>query len=337
MTTFGSDTYAPAHPAVLDAIREVNEGHAPAYGSDPWTARLEERVREHFGPAARTFCVFNGTGANVLAIRVACRSASAVICPETAHLNGAESGAPERIAGVKLLTAPTEDGKLTPADVERQALHPHQAQAGLVSISQSTELGTVYTPEEMRALADAAHDRGLLLHVDGARLCHAAAALDLPLRALTTDVGVDVLSFGGTKVGLLGAEAVITLRPELAEGCDHLRKQTLQLASKSRYLAVQLDTILTDDLWRELAGNANAMASRLAAAVRDVPCVEVLQPVETNTVWAALPPAAMRALLAEWFFGADPATNRVRWMCSWDTRPEDVDAFAAAVRAAALS
>jgi threonine aldolase len=341
MKSFASDNYAGVHPAILDAIASANDGHARAYGADPWTARMEERFREHFGPAARAFPVFNGTGANVLAIRAACGAAGAVVCAATAHINVDEGGAPERIAGVKLFAAPTPDGKLRPDDVVRLTVRQgdeHQAQARLVSITQSTELGTLYRPEEIAAIADAAHERDLLLHLDGARLCHAAAALDVPLRALTTDVGVDLLSFGGTKVGLLGAEAVVVLRDGLdglVGALPYLRKQTIQLASKGRYLAAQLDALLADDLWRELAGHANAMARRLAAAVEGLPQVTLTQPVEANAVFAVLPRGSTARLQADWpFYVWDEATGEVRWMCSWDTTEADVDAFAAAIRAA---
>ena len=336
MKSFASDNYAGAHPRVLAAIAAANEGHAAAYGADPWTARAEERLREAFGPDARSFLVLNGTGANVLAIRALVGAAGAAICTDTAHVHVDEGGAPERVGGAKLLTAPTRDGKLTPGDVERltdRLGDEHRAQPRLVSIAQSTELGTLYAPEEIRALADAAHDRGLRLHLDGARLCHAAAALDVPLAALTTDVGVDVVSFGATKVGALGAEAVVFVAPELAEGVAFLRKQTLQLASKGRFLAAQVDALLEGELWRELAGHANAMAARLAAAVGDV--VEITQAVQANVVFALLPPDVTVALRARWpFYVWSARTGEVRWMCSWDTTADEVDAFAAAVRAA---
>jgi len=338
MRGFASDNFAPVHPAVLGAIAAANDDHAPAYGADPWTERVERRLAEHFGNEARSLLVFNGTGANVLAIRAACRVAGAVICTEMAHVNVDEGGAPERIAGVKLFAAPSADGKLSTADVARLSSRigdDHQAQPGLVTISQSTELGTLYEPAEIAALADAAHERGLLLHLDGARICHAAAALDVPFAALSTDVGVDLVSFGGTKVGLLGAEAVIVLRPELAEGLRYLRKQSLQLASKGRFLAVQFEALLEGDLWRELAGHSNAMARRLEAAVRDLPVVEITQRVQANAVFAVLPSAVTSDLQREWpFYVWDPATGEVRWMCSWDTTPEDVDAFVAALRTA---
>lgn len=339
MKSFASDNYAGAHPAVLEAIAAANDGHAVAYGADPVTARVEQRLRDAFGEPARSYLVFNGTGANVLAIRAACRRASAVICADTAHIAVDEGGAPEHGAGVKLMVVPTADGKLTPDDVERRCRRlgdEHAAQPGLVSISQSTELGTLYAPAEIAAIAQAAHDRGLALHLDGSRLAHAAAALDLPLRALTTEVGVDVVSFGGTKVGAIGVEAVVILRSDLADGFAFLRKQSLQLASKQRFLAAQLDALLEGERWRQLAGHANAMAARLAAAVADVDAIRITQPVQANVVFAILPPAMTQALQRDWpFYVWDPATGEVRWMCSWDTTPSEVDAFAAAIRAAA--
>ncbi len=338
MKSFASDNYAGAHPAVLEAIAAANADHARAYGNDPWTARVEERLRAAFGEQARSYLVFNGTGANVLAIRAACRRASAVICTESAHIAVDEGAGPEFVAGVKLMTAPTPDGKLRPSDVERltvRAGDEHAAQPGLVSISQSTELGTLYTPQEIRALADAAHARGLHLHLDGSRLAHAAAALELPLRALTTDAGVDIVSFGGTKVGAIAVEAVVFTTPDLADGFPYLRKQTLQLASKGRFLAAQMDALLEGERWRELAAHANAMAARLAGALELIDGVTITQAVQANVVFAILPPAVTERLQEQWpFYVWDPRTGEVRWMCSWDTAPEEVDAFAAAIRAA---
>src|SRR3954468_17250722 len=267
---FASDNYAGALPEVVEAIAAANAGHAPAYGEDEWTARAEARFREHFGPEARVFLALNGTGANVVALRALAQPWSAVVCPETAHLNVDECGAPERVGGLKLLTVAAPDGKLTPQLVASRLGRfgdEHAVQPRVVSISQSTELGTVYSVDEVRALADQAHTHGLLLHVDGARLANAAAALDVPLGALTTDAGVDALSFGGTKNGLLLGEAVVLLRPDLGEGIEYLRKQSMQLASKMRYLAAQFDALLQDDRWRRAAANANAMARRLAEAL----------------------------------------------------------------------
>jgi threonine aldolase len=280
--------------------------------------------------------VFNGTGANVLALRAACRPWQAAICADTAHLNVDEGGAPENIGGVKLLSVEGVDGKLTPDLVTERALarwgDEHQVQARVVSISQSTELGTVYSVEELAALAEAAHAAGLVVHVDGARISNAAAALELPLRALTTDAGVDILSFGGTKNGLLGAEAVVFLNAELAEGFLWLRKQSLQLASKMRFLAAQLDALLTDGLYLRLAAHANAMAARLAAGVGDLPGVTITRPVQANAVFATLPPGAAERLQERFaFYVWDERSGEVRWMCAWDTTPEDVDTFVVAV------
>jgi threonine aldolase len=333
---FASDNHAGALPEVLEAVAAANAGHAPAYGADEWTARAQERFREHFGPEVRAFPVFNGTGANVLALRAALRPYEAVVCADTAHLNVDECGAPEQIAGVKLLTVPTPDGKLTPELVRPRLVRfgdEHAVQPRVVSISQSTELGTVYSPDEIQALAYLVHEEGLLLHVDGARLANAAASLDLPLRALTTDVDVDLLSFGATKSGAMCAEALVLLRPGLGEGVEYLRKQSMQLASKMRFLSAQLDALLTDDLWRRTAAHANAMARRLATGIDGAPGVTITQPVEANAVFATLPRPAAERLQKDWaFYVWDETTSEVRWMCSWDTTEEDVDAFAEAVR-----
>ncbi|HWC87549.1 MAG TPA: low specificity L-threonine aldolase [Solirubrobacteraceae bacterium] len=333
---FASDNQAGIHPQVLDAIVAANEGHAASYGHDGWTERLQACFREHFGAGARAFPVFNGTGANVLALRAVCRPWEGAICADTAHLNVDECGAPEAIAGTKLIALPGLDGKVTPELIAGPALarrgDEHQVQARVLSISQSTELGTVYSAEEMAALADAAHAYGLVLHVDGARLSNAAAALELPLRALTADVGVDIVSFGGTKNGLLGAEAVLFLTPELAEGFAYLRKQSLQLASKMRFLAAQLEALLSDGLYLRLAAHANSMAARLAAAVGEVNGVTITRPVQANAVFAIVPPAAAERLGERFpFYVWDEQSGEVRWMCAWDTTPEDVDAFANAV------
>jgi threonine aldolase len=335
---FASDNAATIHPDVLDAIARANAGHAGGYGHDPHTARVQELFAEHFGEQARAFLVFNGTGANVLCMRVACRRWEAVICAPTAHVNVDECGAPEAIAGVKLLVAEAQDGKLTPDAVQRLIVRvgdEHAVQPRLVTVSQSTELGTVYSSEELWELAEAAHRHGLLLHVDGARLSNAAAALGTTLREITTEVGVDLVSFGGTKNGLLGGEAVVLLRPELADGFEYLRKQSLQLASKMRYLAAQFEALLSEELWLRLAGHANAMAAELARAVAEVPGVSITRPVQANAVFATLPPEATAALQERFpFYVWDENTGEVRWMCAWDTTREDVAAFAAAVREA---
>jgi threonine aldolase len=344
MKGFASDNYAPAHPEVLAAIADANADHATPYGADPWTARAEALLQRHFGEQARSYLVFNGTGANVVCFRALCRPWESVVCAATAHVNVDEGGAPERIAGIKLHPLETADGKLTPELVATRLGRKgdeHVVQPRVVSISQSTELGTRYSPDELSELADFAHAHDLLLHVDGSRLANAAAALDVPLRAIATDAGVDALSFGGTKNGLLIGEAVVMLRPELADGLLYLRKQTLQLASKGRYLAAQFLALLEGDLWHRSAAHANAMATRLAAAVADAPGVRITQAVQANGVFAVLPPAATERLQRDWhFYTWDEATGEVRWMCSWDTTPAEVDAFAADIRstcAAALA
>jgi threonine aldolase len=335
---FASDNAATIHPEVLAAIARVNVGHVFGYGHDEYTQRVEALVAEQFGEHARAFFVFNGTGANVLSIRATCRPWQAVICADTAHMNVDECGAPEHVAGVKLLIVAGQDGKLTPDAVERLIARvgdEHAVQPRLVSISQSTELGTVYTARETAALAELAHANGLLLHVDGARLSNAAAALELPLNALTTDVGVDVVSFGGTKNGLLAAEAVVFRDAQLAGDAAYLRKQSLQLASKMRFLAAQFEALLTDDLWLRCARHANAMATRLADALGNVRGLEITRPVHGNAVFATIPDRARIELQDEFaFYVWDEGIGEVRWMCSWDTTAEDIDAFSDAVHAA---
>jgi threonine aldolase len=335
---FASDNYAGVLPQVLDAVIAANAGHAVAYGGDPWTARAEQLFRDHFGDEAQAAIVFNGTGANVVALQALTRPYEAVICAATAHLNVDECGAPERVAGLKLLAVDTPDGKLTPALVEPRLVRfgdEHAVQPRVVSITQSTELGTLYTPDEVRALADQAHERGMLLHVDGARLSNAAAALDVPLRAITTDVGADAVSFGGTKNGMMLGDAVVFLRAGLGGEVMFLRKQSMQLASKMRFLAAQFEALLGEDLWLTTAAHANAMAQRLATTVGEIAGVTITQRVQANAVFAVLPPQATTYLQERWrFYVWDENTGEVRWMCSWDTTDEDVDEFAADVRKA---
>ncbi len=335
MRAFASDNYAGVLPEVLDAIGRVNAEHEPAYGADAVTARVAGLFRAHFGPDADAYLVFNGTGANVTAMRALCRPWEGVVCAETAHLNVDEGGAPEH-AGLKLLTVPTRDGKLTPELVAPRLVRfgdEHAVQPKVISITQTTELGTRYEVAEVRALADLAHAHGLLLHVDGSRLSNAAEALGVPLAEAVA--GADAVSFGGTKAGLMVGEAVVFLTPGLGEPVRYLRKQSMQLASKMRFLAAQFEALLTDDLWRRGAANANAMARRLAAAVADLDGVTITQAVQANAVFAILPPGVAERLQADWrFYTWDEATGEVRWMCSWDTTAADVDAFAEAVRAA---
>jgi threonine aldolase len=335
MKSFASDNYAGVHPEVLAAISAANEGHAVSYGADPWTEKAEAVLRERFGPRARSWLVFNGSGANVICLRMACRPWEAAVCAAGAHVNVDEGGAPERVAGTKLLAVPTPDGKLTPEQVQAQLGRlgdEHAVQPSLVTITQSTELGTRYSPVEIAALAGVAHDNGLRLHVDGSRLANAAAGLGTGLAELTTDVGVDLLSLGGTKNGMMIGEAVVLLDPALAEGAPYLRKQTLQLASKGRFLAAQFVAMFEGDLWRRNAQHANAMAARLAERLTAIPAVTITQRVQANGVFAILPAAAADAVRSTWpFYTWDDSTGEARLMCSWDTSPEDVDAFARAL------
>src|SRR4051794_16645311 len=337
MRAFASDNYAGAHPDVLAAVAEANRDHAISYGDDPWTARAHELLREHFGERADPWLVFNGTAANVLALGALCHSWEAVITPSTSHLHVDEAGAPERLAGVKLLTVPAAGGKLHPGDLGGllgRVGDEHAGQPRVVSIANATELGTVYGVEEVRALADAAHASGLLLHVDGARLANAAVGLGASLADITTAAGVDVTSFGATKLGALGVEALVFLNgADSAPGMAWRRKQHAQLSSKMRFLSAQVVALLEGDLWRRCAEHANAMARRLAAAVADTPGVTITQPVQANAVFAVVEPReAIEALRERFrFYTWDEATGEVRWMCAWDTREADVDAFAAAL------
>lgn len=337
LTLFASDNYAGAHPSVIEAVAAANAGWATAYGDDLWTERLRARLRELLGDV-EPFPVFNGTGGNVTVLSAMLRPYEGVICAETAHINVDECGAPERIAGAKLIDVPTPDGKLTPELIRGRLTgsgDEHHVQARLVSISQSTELGTVYTPEEIGALAETAHAAGLLLHVDGARLVNAAAALGVELREITGECGVDVLTLGGTKSGLLGAEAVVFLRPELAADYVFARKQGTQLVSKMRFVSAQLLRLFESDLWRETAGHANAMARRLGDAVAAVPGVRLAYPVQANAVFVVLPAEVIRRLHERYHFHVwDEQTGVARWMCSWQTTSADVDALAAVLREA---
>lgn len=332
---FASDNYAGIHPDVLQAIERANTGHQVAYGDDDVTAALRDAVKDHFGPQAEAYPVFNGTGANVVALQAMTRRWEAVLCATSAHVNVDEGGAPEHGAGLKLWTIPTADGKLTTDLIDTQAWgfgDVHRAQPGAVTISQSTELGTVYAADEIAAIADHAHGLGVSLHVDGARLANAAASLGTGFRDFTTDVGVDAVSFGGTKNGIMLGEAVVVLNPAAAPGVDFLRKSSMQLASKMRYVSAQLLALLTDGLWLRNAEHANAMARALEQRVAAIDGVTVVRPVQANAVFAILPPAAAERLQQQFrFYTWDQATGEVRWMCSWDTTEEDVAAFADAI------
>lgn len=333
---FASDNYAGVHPEVLAAIALANGGHQIAYGEDDYTGHLQQIMHSHFGPTAEAFPVFNGTGANVVSLQAMTDRWGAVICAESAHINVDEGGAPERVGGLKLLTVPTPDGKLTPELIDRQAYgwdDEHRAMPQVVSITQNTELGTVYTPDEIRAICEHAHERGMKVHLDGARIANAAASLNVPMRAFTSEAGVDVLSFGGTKNGALFGEAVVVLNPDAVRAMKHLRKLSMQLASKMRFVSVQLEALLAGDLWLRNAQHSNAMARRLAEGVRSVDGVEILHPVQANAVFARLPHDVSERLQKRFrFYFWDEPAGDVRWMCAFDTTEDDVDAFVLALK-----
>lgn len=342
---FASDNHAGAHPEVLAAITAANGGHQDAYGADVYTAHLDQVLAGHFGDGIDVYPVFNGTGANVVGLQSMLPRWGGGITARTAHINVDENGAPERIGGMKLLALDTPDGKLRPEQIDREAWgwgDEHRAQPLVVSITQSTELGTNYTPDEVRAIADVAHVQGLHVHLDGARIANAAASLGVPLRAFTTDAGVDLVSLGGTKNGAIGAEAIVVLRREASEGLRYLRKLNMQLGSKQRFASAQLIALFGTDLWRDSAAHANAMATRLHDSLMDATATGRLtftQVVESNAVFARLPVAAAKVLrprfgFYDWAGPFDDGTVEVRWMCSWDTTTDDVDAFAEAITAA---
>lgn len=329
--TFASDNYAGAHPEVLQAIVDAAGGHVGSYGADPYTQRLAEVVVETFGEGATIDPVLTGTGANVAALQALTPRWAAVICATTAHVYTDEGGAPERLGGIKLLTVPTPDGKLTPELIDRQAYgwgDQQRPQPLAVTITQSTELGTVYTPDEIRAVTDHAHTLGMRVHLDGARLANAAASLGVPLRAITRDAGVDSVSFGGTKNGLVLGESVVTFSEEARAGLVYLRKMDAQLASKMRFVSAQFLAMLEGDLWLRSATRANAMAARLADGLVTLPGVAVTQAVDANAVFVVLPPEAVEPLrAAHHFYDWNRATGEVRLMCSFDTTEAHVDRF----------
>jgi threonine aldolase len=341
---FASDNHAGAHPEVMDAILQANVGHVESYGADPYSARFQQTVRDIFGVQAEAFPVFNGTGANVISLGAMLPRWGAVVCTETAHINVDEGGAPEYVDGIKLLTCQAPDGKLTSEmitshlDVQGD---PHSAQPLAVSVAQSTELGTTYTVDELLRLSQTAHDHGMLFHIDGSRLANAAAFLGCSLREISTDVGADILSLGGTKNGLLGAEAVVVLNPARFQGLEFLRKSHMQLASKMRFLTAQLNAMYGTDLWLRSAQHANAMAARLRAGIDEITAtvsskVAATQATQANGVFVTLPPHTAEAARQSFHFYDWPhGVHEVRLMCSFDTTPEDVDGLLRAIGDAA--
>jgi threonine aldolase len=331
LRSFASDNNAGIHPLILQAIAVANEGHSVAYGDDPITARSEKLFRQHFGECSSSFLVFNGTGANVLSLAAMARPYEAVVCSEFAHIHVDECGAPEHFTGSKLLPVPAPNGKLTIESIEK-AIHrvgdQHHVQPKVISLAQTTEMGTVYTAEELHSICNFAHARSMLVHMDGARLANAAASLKTTLMKITGDVGIDALSFGGTKNGLMGGEAVVFFRPELAERFKFIRKQGMQLASKMRFVSAQFAELLSNDLWLRNASHANAMARLLENGVRKIAAVRVTQKVQANAVFAVLPEFLTKKLCEKYFFYIwNAERGEVRWMCSFDTTEQDVEDF----------
>jgi threonine aldolase len=329
--TFASDNYAGVHPAIFEALTRANDGHAPSYGSDEYTLRAINRFKELFGEDVEPFFVYNGTGANVSALSAMTRPFHAIICSELAHINVDESTAPEHYTGCKLLPIPTEDGKLYPDQIEDRIQRigdQHHAQAKVISISQSTEYGTVYTVDEVRAIAGVARRHNLLLHMDGSRISNAAAALDAPFRDFTRDAGVDVLSFGGTKNGLMFGEAVLFFNSNLASEFRFIRKQAMQLHSKMRFIGAQFDRLLADDLWAVNARHANNMARELASRIEKIKGIRITRKVEANSVFVIMPPDVASKIQEEYFFYPwIEKINEYRLMCAFDTTLADIEDF----------
>jgi threonine aldolase len=330
--SFASDNNAPVAPEIMQAILAANVGDAAAYGDDPWTARAIERFREHFGSNTEVFFTFNGTGANVAALSSLLRPWEAVLAPASAHLQTDECGALERFSGSKVIPIATDDGKLRAKDIDRY-LHAgqdvHFPQPAAISISQATEFGGVYEIDELRELCAFAHRRGLIVHVDGARLANAAVALRASLRDLTVDAGVDVLSFGGTKNGLMLGEAICFFKPELhRQAAPFVHKQAMQLGSKMRYIAAQFEALLTEERWQRYATHANSMAALLHERVARIEGIEMTRPVRCNAVFATLDRKVIERVQRDFFFYVfDESLPEVRWMTHWATTPQDVDEF----------
>jgi threonine aldolase len=332
---FASDNNAGVHPEILEAIARASQGHVAAYGDDPHTRSAIRKFEEHFGTDIAVFFTFNGTGANVLSLQALTRPFHSVLCSDYAHIYTDECGAPEKQTGCKLIPLPQQEGKITLESVHR-AYHnigeQHHSQPRVISITQASEMGTVYQPEEIRALARFAHEHDMFLHVDGARIANAAASLGQTLRQATRDLGVDVLSFGGTKNGILGGEAVVFFQPELSRDFLYLRKQNMQLASKMRFIAAQFEALLTNDLWRRSAEHANRMACVLEKEISRIPGVKVVWKVEANGLFAKIPRHSIEKIKKHYFFYLwMEEESIVRWMCSFDTTEDDIRKFAEVV------
>ena len=333
---FASDNNSGIHPEILNALSAANEGHTVGYGGDEFTEKAIKRFKQEFGEQTDVYFVFNGTGANVLSLSTLTRSFHSIICAETAHIQVDECGAPEKFTGSKLLPVATIKGKITPEGITKY-LHgfdfEHHSQPGIISISQVTELGTVYSVDEIKAITSLAHQHGLFVHMDGARLANAAVALDLPFSAFTVDAGIDVLSFGGTKNGMMLGEAVLFFNPELSKNSKYIRKQSMQLFSKMRFVSTQFLAYFENDLWKKNATHSNRMAKLLEKQVREIPAIQLTQEVEANGVFAIVPREIIPRLQEKYFFYMwDERRSEVRWMTSFDTQEEDIMNFVALIK-----
>ncbi len=333
--SFASDNYSGVHPEIMAALNAANQGHMPSYGADSYTKRAVGLFKSLFGENTEVFLVYNGTGANVLGLKAATQSFNAIICSELAHINVDESTAPQVFTGCRILTIPQYNGKIRPADVEEKLIRfgdQHHAQPRIISISQSTEYGTVYTIEEISELANLAHRHNMLLHMDGSRISNAAVSINRDFREITFDAGVDILSFGGTKNGMMFGEAVLFRDKDKAGYAGYLRKQGMQLHSKMRFIAAQFCALFEGDLWRRSATHSNRMATRLSVALGAIPGITITQPVEANGVFAIFPPHIVSKMQEHFFFYVwNDKLSEVRLMCSFDTTEQEVDLFAAKV------
>lgn len=333
---FASDNNSGVHPAILKAMEAANKGHVVGYGNDAYTAKAIGIFKEKFGDSTQVFFVFNGTGANVLSLSTLTHSYHSVICAETAHIQEDECGAPEKFTGCKLLPVEPVNGKVTPEAVLPHLKgfnFEHHSQPKVISISQVTEMGTVYSPDEIKALAELAHKHGMYLHMDGARIANAAVSLDIDLREFTVDCGVDVLSFGGTKNGMMMGEAVLFFNAELTQQTKYLRKQSMQLYSKMRFVGAQFIAYFENDRWKETATHANKMAKLLETEVAKIPEIKITQPVSANGVFAIVPKKIIEPLCERFFFYTwDEINSEVRWMTSFDTTEEEIREFVGLVK-----
>jgi threonine aldolase len=329
--TFASDNYAGVHPAIMEALASANEGHAGSYGADAFTENAIAKFKALFGPETEVFFVYNGTGANVLGLQAMTQSFHSIICSDLAHINVDESTAPEKFLGCKLVTIPTVDGKIYPDQIEEKILRvgdQHHPQAKVISISQSTEYGTVYTEQEVKAISGIAKKHNLLLHMDGSRITNAAVSLDKDLVSFTKNAGVDVLSFGGTKNGMMFGEAIVFFNSRLADQFKYIRKQGMQLHSKMRFISAQFSALLTKDLWKQNASHANSMARYLEKQLNSVKGIRITQSVDANGVFAIIPPEIVTRLQEEnYFYIWNEKNSEARLMCAFDTQKEEIDGF----------